>query len=196
VRELSAPPFEVTEKGWGEFEAAIRIVWRDPCEKAIVLTHGIKLYPPIVPGTKDPPVVTTNNKEKEVQPVLHEVYDEVVFTNPTETFYKQLMKSNKITPKIYSHEASVQESFKSYSDENDFKTLLEAQKFLHAELGFVKERILRAEKAKEELEEAIADSIAQSKNASGIGNFRQVGSKSKLTGINNLANSKKSKTLQ
>ena len=38
VRELTAPPFEVTEKGWGEFEASIRIVWRDPEEKATVVS--------------------------------------------------------------------------------------------------------------------------------------------------------------
>jgi len=40
VRELTAPPFEVTEKGWGEFEASIRIVWRDPEEKATVVSGG------------------------------------------------------------------------------------------------------------------------------------------------------------
>ena len=39
VRELTAPPFEVTEKGWGEFEASIRIVWRDPEEKATVVSR-------------------------------------------------------------------------------------------------------------------------------------------------------------
>lgn len=29
TRELTKPPFEVTETGWGEFEASIRIVWRE-----------------------------------------------------------------------------------------------------------------------------------------------------------------------
>ena len=33
VREIASPPFEVTEKGWGEFEAGIRIIWNDPSEK-------------------------------------------------------------------------------------------------------------------------------------------------------------------
>jgi YEATS domain-containing protein 4 len=32
VREYTSPPFEVTEKGWGEFEAQIRIHWKDPNE--------------------------------------------------------------------------------------------------------------------------------------------------------------------
>ena len=37
VRELTSPPFEVTEQGWGEFEAQIRIVWRDPTEKSTLV---------------------------------------------------------------------------------------------------------------------------------------------------------------
>lgn len=38
VRELTDPPFEVTERGWGEFEAQIRIVWKDSSEKATVVS--------------------------------------------------------------------------------------------------------------------------------------------------------------
>jgi YEATS domain-containing protein 4 len=37
VRELVSPPFEVTERGWGEFEAQIRILWKDPDEKPTVV---------------------------------------------------------------------------------------------------------------------------------------------------------------
>jgi len=38
VREISSPPFEVTEKGWGEFEAQIRIVWKDTNEKSTMVS--------------------------------------------------------------------------------------------------------------------------------------------------------------
>jgi len=38
LRELTTPPFEVTEKGWGEFEAQIRIIWKDPDEKPTVVS--------------------------------------------------------------------------------------------------------------------------------------------------------------
>lgn len=34
LREVTTPPYEVTERGWGEFEAQIRITWRDPHEKS------------------------------------------------------------------------------------------------------------------------------------------------------------------
>lgn len=31
--EITAPPFEVTELGWGEFEVGMRIFFKDPDEK-------------------------------------------------------------------------------------------------------------------------------------------------------------------
>jgi hypothetical protein len=37
MRELTVPPFEVTERGWGEFEAQIRIIWKDPLEKSTLV---------------------------------------------------------------------------------------------------------------------------------------------------------------
>lgn len=154
IRELTAPPFEVTERGWGEFEATIRIVWRDVGEKALVLIHAIKLYPPLAPNVLPDPT-------KENEPVVSERYDEVVFTEPTEVFHKQLMESGNL-PKIISNEAAVQELFKPYSDNNDFKILMEAQKFLESELMSVKDRILRADSAIVELDEALA--LVASKN--------------------------------
>jgi len=37
IREIMAPPFEVTERGWGEFEAQIRIIWKESTEKATLV---------------------------------------------------------------------------------------------------------------------------------------------------------------
>ena len=37
MREIMAPPFEVTERGWGEFEAQIRIIWKESTEKATLV---------------------------------------------------------------------------------------------------------------------------------------------------------------
>ena len=150
IREITAPPFEVTEKGWGEFEATIRIVWRDVGEKAMVLTHMIKLYPPLNPNAVLPP-----DNSKEPEPVISEKYDEVVFTDPTETFHSQLMQTGEL-PKVKSQEQAVQELFQPYSDESDFQQLIEAQKFLEAELKMVKDRILRADASRFELDQALA----------------------------------------
>jgi len=151
VRELTAPPFEVTEKGWGEFEASIRIVWRDPDEKATVLMHPIKLYPPGI--TSVTPSTTST------EPVVHEFYDEVVFTDPRESFHKQLMRMS-VLPRIQSHEPAVQEAFPRYSDEEDWKALLEAQKFLDTEMKKVKTRLIQADAEMEELDDALVE-VAQ-----------------------------------
>jgi YEATS domain-containing protein 4 len=173
IRELTAPPFEVTEKGWGEFEATIRIVWRDAGEKAMVLTHFIKLYHSLpVDGGADSNNAANSNAgnnssgatsassdaKKENDPVISEFYDEVVFTDPTETFHKQLMRGSgvnkRVIPKVTSQEQDVQNYFTPHSDEEDFKCLLEAQKFLEAEIQSVKDRILRADGSIAELDKA------------------------------------------
>lgn len=75
VREVTTFPFEVTENGWGEFDAVIRIHFKDPQEEPIEFTHSLKLYPP---GNMAPVVK---------RPVVSEVYDEVVFTNPSSDFF-------------------------------------------------------------------------------------------------------------
>ena len=89
TRELTEPPYEVTERGWGEFEAQIRIHWKDPSEQTTIVNHTIKLYPQGTPpssgsGKSD---LVQQTMEK---PVLAETYDEVVFTDPTESFFRSL----------------------------------------------------------------------------------------------------------
>lgn len=161
VRELTAPPFEVTEKGWGEFEASIRIVWRDVGEKATVLTHLIKLYPPVDP--KAPPKAVLD-PSKVPPPVISEFYDEVVFTDPTPTFHRQLLSySANDMPKVESLEPSVQKHLTTYSDESDFKTLLEAQAFLQKELESTKARIAVADDSRAALDEALSKVAGKAK---------------------------------
>jgi hypothetical protein len=49
TRELTEPPFEVTERGWGEFEAQIRIFWKDPQEKTTLVSTISRLMHLTVP---------------------------------------------------------------------------------------------------------------------------------------------------
>ncbi|KAL3918993.1 MAG: hypothetical protein SGILL_003978 [Bacillariaceae sp.] len=163
MRELTEPPYKVTEKGWGEFESLIHIHWKDPTEKKTILNHTIKLYPP---GT--PPNVMPTDTET---PVLAETYDEVVFTDPTEGFFKSLTQvpaAPKMVPKAAAEEGEEEKDGEGedgndkkprkkviddgkdngkdhhidivYSDQQDFMTLISAQKFLQEELAKVKER--------------------------------------------------------
>ena len=100
TRELTCPPYEVTEMGWGEFEASIRIIWRDDSnvnnntgdnERPILLTHLIKLYPNNAPSATADPSTYMNT----AVPVVSEKYDEVVFTNPKVSFHRGNIKQQQ-----------------------------------------------------------------------------------------------------
>jgi YEATS domain-containing protein 4 len=152
TRELTTPPYRVTERGWGEFEAQIHIHWKDATEKTTIISHTIKLYPP---GT--PPNVMPTDTET---PVLAETYDEVVFTDPSESFFRaltQIPTMPKLDPSMEDDDNEEEEgqtdsnkrsSRKNhveymntlYSDQEHFLTLIAAQKYLQDELGKVKRR--------------------------------------------------------
>ena len=167
-REIYEPPYEVTERGWGEFEAQIRIHWKDPTEQPIVLNHTIKLYPQGTPPTLSS-AANNNNALMQLStenPVLAEAYDEVVFTNPTHSFFQSLTQITAV-PKNAEEDAfaedftnhnndenkSEEENQKAllspswrnhlnavYSDRDDFLAMIAAQKFLQDELSKVKQR--------------------------------------------------------
>jgi transcription initiation factor IIF auxiliary subunit len=76
---VEEPPYEVTETGWGEFDVEIKIFFVDPIEKPLVLQHTLRLFHPDgAPLTVDRPVVSEN-------------YDELIFQDPTEQFYRRLI---------------------------------------------------------------------------------------------------------
>ena len=87
------------------------------------------------------------------EPVVAEVYDEVVFTDPKESFFQSLMKVAE-APKIPFPDEAVQACFQRFSDEDEFQALLEAQKFLHKELQQVKARL---KMCSDEMEQVDAD---------------------------------------
>ncbi|KAL8246889.1 hypothetical protein R6Q59_008105 [Mikania micrantha] len=75
-RVVESPPFELTERGWGEFEIAISIFFhKDVCDKQLDLFHHLKLYSEVEHG----PLSTK-------KPVIVESYDEIVFPNPSDKF--------------------------------------------------------------------------------------------------------------
>ena len=179
LRELVAPPYEVCEKGWGEFEAQIRITWKDPNEKSTYVSmskfkcgmsfifqvivnflndinlfpkvsHGIKLYPPGTPSNVAPTDTET--------PVVAESYDEVVFTDPTESFMEKLQKVSELPALQYSQ----QDHFPTYSDTEDAQALIEADKFLQRELAAIQERLRTVDEELKVTDEAIRQ--AQERN--------------------------------
>lgn len=76
TRIVDAPPFELSEAGWGEFEIAITLYFHsDVCDKPVNLYHQLRLYP-------DDEGSSFSTKK----PVVVEFYDEVVFPDPSEAF--------------------------------------------------------------------------------------------------------------
>lgn len=124
VREITTPPFEVTEKGWGEFEATIRLHFKDASERPVEFAHVVKLYD----GT---PQVAT-------RPVVSEVYDEVVFTEPYEDFHAQLT-----TPKPPTKGHPLGPYFGTFDDAKDVEVMVKVSEYVRGQLDAVKNTIAR-----------------------------------------------------
>jgi YEATS domain-containing protein 4 len=82
LRTVEAPPFEVTETGWGEFEVAIKLFFvPEAGEKPISVYHQLKLHP------YGPDMEKQKEKGGEV---ISRSYEEIVFNEPSEVFYEIL----------------------------------------------------------------------------------------------------------
>lgn len=115
------------------------------------MTHGIKLYPPGTPANAAP----TNTET----PVVSEIYDEVVFTDPSETFFEQLQAVREASS--VETEYSQHKHFTKFSDMDDVHALLEAQKFLRQQLRDAKERLKCVDGELAEVEQDLASSFEQ-----------------------------------
>lgn len=77
---IDSAPFELSEQGWGEFDIVISIQFKDPSEKPIDVTHTLRLFPPEgIPWPDNKPIVSEN-------------LDAIVFNDPNEWFYNELVK--------------------------------------------------------------------------------------------------------
>jgi len=78
TRVLDSPPFEVHDKGWGEFEVHIQVHFHGSTDKPLELTHMLKLYS------------DSGEPDSTSQPVVSELYDEVVFNEPSDDLRQRL----------------------------------------------------------------------------------------------------------
>lgn len=130
VRELREPPFEVTEFGWGEFEAQIAIHFKSSDDKPVVIPHVIKLYP----GDTRQQLTTR-------KPVVNEFYDEITFTNPEAPLRESLLRSR--THPLPSVESELREHLTSVSDAEDVQRLSFAQSYVTGQLESTRAHIAR-----------------------------------------------------
>jgi len=115
LRVVETNPFEITETGWGEFEIAIKLFFQDPNEPPIELFHPLKLYPP----------EDTNLSTKKA--VVSEHYDEIIFSTPSDSFYKKLTAGDP--------------NLKHYSEQAEIRKLLDAHSKVKIEILRLTERI-------------------------------------------------------
>ena len=88
-RVVEAPPFQVEEQGWGEFEIHARIFFQDPNERPLDVKHWLKLRP-------DEGDASAAGIDFSKQPLVSEQFEEIVFNSPHEWFYEKLTKRNSI----------------------------------------------------------------------------------------------------
>jgi transcription initiation factor IIF auxiliary subunit len=83
-RVVTQPPYCVTEVGWGEFEIQIELHYKDEAEEQPThLNHFLRLFLDVV----------VKNEKITKKPVLAEQMEELIFVNPTTTFY-QILTAN------------------------------------------------------------------------------------------------------
>ncbi|BFZ53496.1 NuA4 histone H4 acetyltransferase complex and the SWR1 complex subunit [Savitreella phatthalungensis] len=135
-RSIEAPPFEVTETGWGEFELQVKIFFvSEASEKPVALFHRLKLHPF---GPEEVERASKNGGE-----VSSWQYDEVVFHEPTEALYELMTrKGNAVLPL----ERSPDNVFSQRSEQEELDRLETALAKVDAETKKYKDKILAMEK--------------------------------------------------
>lgn len=132
VRDISSPPFEIAEFGWGEFEVGVKLFFHDDSIKPVSFKHMLKLYAPA--GVELP----------KGTPVVSEVFDEVVFNVPSALSEEALTRLLAGPTKILPREGD-DAYFAEHSPDADLAQLAGAHAFVRSETERLRERLARAE---------------------------------------------------
>lgn len=141
TRVLTKPPYEISETGWGEFEIIIKIFFSDSSEKPLTIYHLLKLFD----HQNDPSIVTGKKN------VVSETYDEIVFTDPTNTMYHLLTNSKTMMPAIR-HEPGIE--YKEI-EEKALVTVSNARKKIKLEIHDLSERLKSSKEVIQKFKEQI-----------------------------------------
>lgn len=142
-RVKTAPPFEVEETGWGEFELIIRLFFVDPNERPVTIYHHLILFNHDPNNPTQPPQIVKNKT------IASEHYDEIVFQDPS-LMMSQILNAQ---PKPfhdgpYRHEVNFDE--KAEKTQAD---IANSKKKVRAEITVLKDRLRKALEVKSKLEE-------------------------------------------
>lgn len=157
---MKEPPFEISDEGWGEFEAQITIRFRDPTLTPIRFAHHLRLHPQPGQAASHPPDA----------PVVHEFYDEMVFNHPSR-LDPAVAAALEAGPALAPAPHALAHHFKAedMSPEADLAQLAAAQAFVAQETARLMERLARADAEAVEMTkdlEALGWSTAKSTRSS------------------------------
>eukprot|EP00049_Salpingoeca_infusionum_P008406 m.138062 g.138062 ORF g.138062 m.138062 type:complete len:230 (+) comp14007_c0_seq2:151-840(+) len=138
IRVVDQPPFEITEVGWGEFEVQLKLYFHLHSLKCLTIKHLLKLFP------AENTVMTPKNV------LVSEVYDEIIFSNPTESLLTQL------APKTAWPFARTDAHDYQEEEDKQMQLVQQAQKKVRHSMRAAEERHQELQTACEALEEEIA----------------------------------------
>ena len=120
---VDSPPFELVEQGWGEFDIGITVHFTDPNEKPVSVVHTLKLFAPD-PANWPPQ-----------KPVVSEHIDQIVFIDPTEWFYNDLLTHKQEEgPALITYYSAA-----SVDDDSQLEKILSAQRKVRQQIWRLKE---------------------------------------------------------
>lgn len=123
MRIISKPPYRVSESGWGEFEIMVKIFFQDPAEKPVTFYHLLKLFPNESVTVKD-------------KTLISELYDEIIFTDPTSIMYPLLFNARPMDPTLANHHKNFDEL-----ERKTFTSIIEARRKIKTEIAELSSRL-------------------------------------------------------
>lgn len=154
----------MTETGWGEFDIIIKIFFvTEASEKPVQVSHHLKLHPwpaaPVVTvpsATSPPPLQPPSPPEPILSPIHSWQYEELVFSEPTETFYSLLLsKTPTPLPKSNRHPRALAYALSGGGNIGEFSTDMEkeeadrfedAKRKTVAEIELLRAKLIASEK--------------------------------------------------
>lgn len=140
IRVCNSPPYEVTETGWGEFEIIIKVLFQDSNEKPLTIRHFLSLFERRI------------LKMGSNLPVESEVYDEIVFQDPTVKMHRLL--SNPKNDGLQSPQPHIVNYEKK--KKQDLEKILKGKKMVKDQVADLKARLVEAKENITQLKNKLA----------------------------------------
>ncbi|GMH35369.1 hypothetical protein BSKO_03237 [Bryopsis sp. KO-2023] len=111
-RVVSTPPYELTEHGWGEFDITIVLKFcKDSGDSELEVVHRLKLYS------------EESGNQSTKKAVVREIYEELVFSEPTVGFYERVSKAERVAAK----DSDLAQHFPKHDEQHDLTKVRNAR---------------------------------------------------------------------